>query len=145
MMKSFRNLPAALLVVLLAACLFAYYFTRESAGPAASQSASAAEQPLVDTSQLQGAVKMASFAATADEQVQAREAVRTAALASSADVAVENSRRLQEDSDSSWRAWHAADRHRLRNQHLPVQHASEMRHVFGGKTRDPFRRQVLGS
>jgi len=74
MMKSSRNLPAALLVVLLAACLFAYYFTRESAGPAASQSASAAEQPLVDTSQLQGAVKMASLAATADEQVQAREA-----------------------------------------------------------------------
>ena len=78
-MKSLKNLPVVLLAILLAACLFTYYSTRESARPAAPlQKSAAADQPLVDTSLLQAALKLASLAATPDEQGQAHEAWRLA-------------------------------------------------------------------
>jgi small-conductance mechanosensitive channel len=67
------------LVILLAACLFAYIFTRDSAKSLTSQNESAlAEQSLVDTSLLQTALRVSSLAATTDEQAQAREAWRLA-------------------------------------------------------------------
>src|SRR5207244_12356302 len=69
---------AMFLAVLLAACLFAYYSTRDSAEPAAQKKSGAAGQPLVDTSLLQTALKLAPLAATPDEQVQAHEAWRLA-------------------------------------------------------------------
>jgi small-conductance mechanosensitive channel len=77
-LKSFKNLRAAVLVMLLVACLFAYYSTREAATPTSAQKTAAAEQPLVDTSLLQSAVKLAPLAATPDERGQAREAWRLA-------------------------------------------------------------------
>ena len=78
-MKSLKNLPALLLAILLAACVFTYYSTRESARPAAPPSESAAaDQPLVDTSLLQTALKLAPLAAAPDEQEQAHEAWRLA-------------------------------------------------------------------
>jgi small-conductance mechanosensitive channel len=77
-MKFPRNLPAVILVILLAASLVAYYSTRDSAAPTAPQKSAAAEQPLVDTSLLQSAVNLAPSAATPDEQTQAREAWRLA-------------------------------------------------------------------
>jgi small-conductance mechanosensitive channel len=78
-MKSLKNLPMVLLAILLAACLFTYYSTRESARPAAPlQKSAAADQPLVDTSLLQAALTLASLAATPDEQGQAHEAWRLA-------------------------------------------------------------------
>ena len=66
------------LAILLVVCLFAYYSTRKSATPTAPQKPVAAEQPLVDTSLLQGVVKLAPLAAVPDEQVLAREAWRLA-------------------------------------------------------------------
>jgi small-conductance mechanosensitive channel len=66
------------LAILLAATLFAYYSTRDSATPTAPQKSAAAEQPLVDTSLLQSAVNLAPSAATPDERSQAREAWRLA-------------------------------------------------------------------
>ena len=77
-MKSFKNLAAVILAILVVACLFAYYSTRDSAPPAAAEKSVAAEQPLVDTGLLETAVKLASLAATPDEQRQAREAWRLA-------------------------------------------------------------------
>jgi small-conductance mechanosensitive channel len=78
-MKSLKNLPVVALAILLAACLFTYYSTRDSARPAAPQKNSAAAgQPLVDTSLLQTALKLAPLAATPDEQGQAHEAWRLA-------------------------------------------------------------------
>jgi hypothetical protein len=77
-MKSFRNLPAVVLAILLVACLFAYYSTRDSAPLNPAQKSTSAEQPLVDTSLLQTAVKLAPLAATSDEQARAREAWRLA-------------------------------------------------------------------
>ena len=78
-MKSLKNLPALLLAILLAACLFTYYSTRESARPAAPpKESTAADQPLVDTSLLQTALKLAPLAASPDEQEQAHEAWRLA-------------------------------------------------------------------
>jgi small-conductance mechanosensitive channel len=78
-MKSFKNLPALVLAILLVACLFAYYSTRDSAKPAAPQKkAAAAGQPLVDTRLLQTALRLAPLATTPDEQGQAREAWRLA-------------------------------------------------------------------
>ncbi len=76
-MKSPGNLAVAILAILLAASLFAYYSTRDSATPA-PQKSGAAERPLVDTSLLQCAVNLAASAATPDEQTQAREAWRLA-------------------------------------------------------------------
>jgi small-conductance mechanosensitive channel len=79
LMKSPKNLPAVALAILLAACLFTYYSTRDSASPAAPQKKSAAaDQPLVDTSLLQTELKLAPLAATPDEQEQAHEAWRLA-------------------------------------------------------------------
>src|ERR1017187_8496679 len=78
-MRSFKDLPVMVLAILLAACLFTYYSTRESARPAAPQKESAAaDQPLVDTSLLQTALKLAPLAASPDEQEQAHEAWRLA-------------------------------------------------------------------
>ncbi len=78
-MKFSKNLPAIVLAVLLVACLFTYYATRDSARTAAPQQKSgAAEQQLVDTSLLQTALNLAPLAATPDEQAQAHEAWRLA-------------------------------------------------------------------
>jgi small-conductance mechanosensitive channel len=76
-MRWLKNVPAAILAILLAACLFAFYSTRESA-KAPAKKLTAADQPLVDTSLLQTALKLAPLAATPDEQEQAREAWRLA-------------------------------------------------------------------
>ena len=78
LVKLFKNLPAMVLAILLAFWLFAYYSTRDSASPTASQKSEAAERPLVDTTLLQSAVRMAPLAATPDEQGQARETWRLA-------------------------------------------------------------------
>ena len=78
LVKLFKNLPAMVLAILLAVWLFAYYSTRDSASPTASQKFEAAKQPLVDTTLLQSAVRMAPLAATPDEQGQARETWRLA-------------------------------------------------------------------
>ncbi len=78
-MHSIKNLPATILAILLAACLIAYVYTREAAGPIAQPKQTAApEQQLVDTSLLQNALKVAALAATPLEQAQAREAWRLA-------------------------------------------------------------------
>ena len=78
-MKVFKNLPAVILAILLAACLFTYYSTRDSAKPAApTKKSAAADQPLVDTSLMQTALSLAPLAATPDEQAQAHEAWRLA-------------------------------------------------------------------
>jgi small-conductance mechanosensitive channel len=77
-MKSVRNLPALVLAILLVACLFAYYSTRDSASLIDSQKSGAVEQTLVDTSQLQTVLRLSPLAATTDEQAQAREAWRLA-------------------------------------------------------------------
>ncbi|PYT10744.1 MAG: mechanosensitive ion channel protein MscS [Acidobacteria bacterium] len=77
-MKSFKSLPALVLVILFVVCLFAYYSTRDSGTPTAAQKSVSAEQPLVDTSLLQSAVNLAPLAATPDEQGEAREAWRLA-------------------------------------------------------------------
>jgi small-conductance mechanosensitive channel len=77
-MKPFRNLPAVVLTILLVAGLFAYYSTRDSATPGTAQKSAAAERPLVDTSLLENAVKLAPLAATSGEQAQAREGWRLA-------------------------------------------------------------------
>lgn len=74
-MKSVKNLPTIVLVILLAVCLFTYYSTRDSARPPAPQKKSAAaEQPLVDTSMLRTALSLAPLAATPDEQGLAHQA-----------------------------------------------------------------------
>lgn len=74
-MKFSKSLPAILLAILLAACVFTYYSTRDSGKPTTSQKKSrAAEEPLVDTSLLQTCLKLTSLAATPDEQGQAHEA-----------------------------------------------------------------------
>src|SRR5689334_1429199 len=76
-MRILKHVPAAVLSILLIACLVWYFLTRDSSAPSASQNASAA-QPLVDTSLLQEAVNLALQAATPDEQAAAREAWRLA-------------------------------------------------------------------
>jgi small-conductance mechanosensitive channel len=75
-MKS-KNLPALVLAILLAGCLFAYYSTRDSAKPVAPQSSATSDQ-LIDTSLLQTALNLAPLAATPDEQAQAHETWRLA-------------------------------------------------------------------
>lgn len=78
-MKVPKNLMAVALAILLAACLFTYYSTRDSAKPAPPpKKSAAADQPLVDTSLLQAALNLAALAATPDEQAQAHEAWRLA-------------------------------------------------------------------
>ena len=76
-MRILKHVPAAVLSILLIACLVWYFLTRDSSAPSASQNASAA-QPLVDTSLLQKAVNLALQAATPEEQAEAREAWRLA-------------------------------------------------------------------
>ena len=78
-MKLVKNLPAVAMAILLAACFIAYYSTRDfgAAAPAKRRSV-AVEQPLVDTSLLETALRLARSAATPDEQDQAREARRLA-------------------------------------------------------------------
>jgi small-conductance mechanosensitive channel len=66
------------LIVLLGACLFAYYATLDSAKPAASQKSAGAAQAAVNTSLLQTALRLAPWAATPNEQEQAHEAWRLA-------------------------------------------------------------------
>src|SRR5579871_4476940 len=73
----FRNLPAAIVAILLIGCLVAYYSTRDSAPSTATQK-SAADYNMVDTSLLESAISLAPLAATPDEQAQAREAWRLA-------------------------------------------------------------------
>jgi len=74
-----KNLPALILAILMAACLFTYFSTGDSAGSAAApRKSAAADQPLVDTSLLQTALRLAPLAATPDEQGQAHEAWRLA-------------------------------------------------------------------
>ena len=75
-MKQPRNLAGATLAVLLAACLLAYYATRDSVQ--LKRGASATAHPLVENSLLPDALKAAPSAATPDEQAQAREAWRLA-------------------------------------------------------------------
>src|ERR1700686_995946 len=77
LMKSPKNLPAFVLAILLVACLFAFYSTRDFAKPAASKKESAAAEQ-VDTSLLQTELKLAPLAATPDEQAQAHESWRLA-------------------------------------------------------------------
>ena len=78
-MKTSSKLPAIVLAVLLAACLLAYYYTRDMAMPFASQQKSGAPaRPLVDRSLLVTAIQLTPSAATPDEQAQAREAWRLA-------------------------------------------------------------------
>ncbi|HTS25683.1 MAG TPA: mechanosensitive ion channel family protein [Bryobacteraceae bacterium] len=74
-MKALENLPAVVLGTLLLACLFAYFFTRNSEAPA---SVPGARQPLVDTNLLETAVRLSALAATPGEQAQSREAWRLA-------------------------------------------------------------------
>ncbi len=78
-MKTPKNLPALVLALLLAACLFTYYATRDSQQPAAHAKKSvAAEEQLVDTSLLEAALKLSPQAATAEERATAHEAWRLA-------------------------------------------------------------------
>src|SRR5215467_4475900 len=77
LMKQPRNLAGATLTVLLAACLLAYYTTRDSVQRKRGASAATAH-PLVENSLLPDALKAAPSAATPDEQAQAREAWRLA-------------------------------------------------------------------
>lgn len=77
-MKGIKYLPAAILAILLAACVAAFYTTRVPASSPSRQNSAANQQEPVDTSLLQSAVRLAAFAATPDEQAQAREAWRLA-------------------------------------------------------------------
>jgi small-conductance mechanosensitive channel len=78
-MKLSKNLPVVALAILLAACLFTFYSTRQSAKSAAPQTNSAGSgQPLVDTGLLDAELNLAPLAATSDEQAQAHEAWRLA-------------------------------------------------------------------
>lgn len=76
-MRWSKNLPAAVLALLLAACVAAYFSTRQAANPGTAPKA-ADDRPPVDNLLLQTAQQLQSMAATAAEQAQAREAVRLA-------------------------------------------------------------------
>ena len=75
MRRSTTYAAAAVLAVMLGVCVFAWYTTRDAQRPASKSSAA---QPLVDTTRLQTVFRLAPYAATADEQAQAREAWRLA-------------------------------------------------------------------
>jgi small-conductance mechanosensitive channel len=77
-MRGLKYLPAAVLAILLIACVAAFYTTRDSMVPAPKQESTSLEQRPVDTSLLESAVRLAALAATADEQALAREAWRVA-------------------------------------------------------------------
>jgi len=77
-MRGLKYLPAAVLAILLIACVVAFYTTRGSMATAPRQDSAANEEQPVDTSLLASAVRLADLAATADEQRLAREAWRLA-------------------------------------------------------------------
>ena len=79
-MKRLNTVPAAILAVLLLACLVAVYATRESGNAVAiSQTGPASDQPAaVDSQLLATANQMAALAETGDEQNAAHEALRLA-------------------------------------------------------------------
>jgi small-conductance mechanosensitive channel len=81
-MRSWKNLPAALLALLLIACIAAYFATgSEGGGPGAapaSAPAAGAQPSLMDERLLETAKRLAASADTADEQELAREALRLA-------------------------------------------------------------------
>jgi hypothetical protein len=78
-MKLSKNLPAILVIVLLAACLAALFETRDTASPAtAKKPAANAAAPIVDDRLLRTARQMAAMADTRDEQDDAREALHLA-------------------------------------------------------------------
>ena len=79
-MKRRNIVPAAILAVLLLACLVAVYVTRDSGNrPAAPVQSSAGDStPAVDSQILMTANQMAALAETAEEQSAAREALRLA-------------------------------------------------------------------
>jgi small-conductance mechanosensitive channel len=77
-MKSLRSVTVIVPAVLLAACLLAWFSTRQSDPAQPAGNAAEQAQPLVDTSLLQKALSLASTAATSDEQADAREARRLA-------------------------------------------------------------------
>src|SRR5579864_434041 len=79
-MRLFKDLPAGILGGLLIVCAVTWYFTRDASSgrvvtkkPAASSQAAPIDQRLLETAR-----QMAAVAATADEQDQAREALRLA-------------------------------------------------------------------
>ena len=76
-MKSPKYLPVAVLAVLLAACLFTVYSTRDAGSGPLPKKATTAEK-LVDTSLLEMETRLAPLAATAEEQALAHEAWRLA-------------------------------------------------------------------
>jgi small-conductance mechanosensitive channel len=78
LIKTFKNVPAVLLAIALAACLVGYILTRGSPNQAFPRQSNPVDQAPVDTSRLQTAIALASSAATPGEQAQAREAWRLA-------------------------------------------------------------------
>lgn len=77
-LKILKNLPAIILIILLAGCLIAYLSTRETGESTTPQKSAAEERPPVDTTLLQTVMKLTSLAAVPGEQTQAREAWRLA-------------------------------------------------------------------
>jgi len=79
-MKRLYTVPAAILAVLLLACLVAIYATRNSATRSPAPPAIAPDNQItsIDTQLLETANRMAALAETADEQNNAREALRLA-------------------------------------------------------------------
>jgi small-conductance mechanosensitive channel len=79
-MRQPKNLLAAGLALLLAACAAGYYWTRDSVPPAGKppvgKPAAAALPPTIDLGLLRAARQLSALADTSDEQEQAREAVR---------------------------------------------------------------------
>jgi hypothetical protein len=79
-MKRLYTVPAAILAALLLACLVAIYATRNSATRSPAPPAIAPDNQItsIDTQLLETANRMAALAETADEQNNAREALRLA-------------------------------------------------------------------
>ena len=76
-MKLPRSLPTTAAAILLAACLTAFYATRDTGTHRVTRSPAAKPQtPLVDNSYLQAARQLAASADTVEEQEDAREALR---------------------------------------------------------------------
>ena len=77
-MRMSKNLPAILVVVLLAACLLGWLETPESGGPVTARKAANTQASPVDDRMLRTARQMSAMADTADEQDAAREALHLA-------------------------------------------------------------------
>jgi small-conductance mechanosensitive channel len=78
-MRRFKDLPAWILTALLVVCAVTWYFTRDaSSGRVVTKKPAASSQAPIDQRLLGTARQMASIAATAEEQDQAREALRLA-------------------------------------------------------------------